>query len=290
MQNKRCFLMTLNIVVIASGCSMAQNPSLTEAYSSYHNVRSKPQVAKLAAPELKAAEDSLNKASHALSENDSDDSVDHLSYIASQRVAIAKETARWKAAELAVINAAIKRIVARRLVKTANAGVVGQQTVGYRKSVDRQAADFVVTAANQEHSQAQADQQAMQLNALNAQKTEHGFLVTLDDVVFYADKAQLQPDGMRSVRKLADFLNRYPQYKVLIKGHTENISGSDVNRELSDRRAHVVRTALNEMGVGGDRIRMHYTFSSGGNRSAVNRQLNRRVEIILSEESGSSPR
>ncbi len=114
-------------------------------------------------------------------------------------------------------------------------------------------------------------------------------MITLDDVLFRTNKALLEPSGMRNLQKLADFLNQYPQYKVLIEGYTDSIGNISVNQELSDRRAYTVRKALNDMRISGDRIRMHgyaNTFPVSANSTAASRQLNRRVEILISEENG----
>lgn len=114
MQTYRYFPVILISVAIASGCSsMPQNSTLTDAHNSYDSVRTNPEVNDLAAPELKAADESLNKADYALNEGESNDTVTHLAYIAKQQVAIAEETAKRKIAELAVANAAAKRDVIR---------------------------------------------------------------------------------------------------------------------------------------------------------------------------------
>jgi hypothetical protein len=88
MQTYRYFPMTLIAVAIVSGCSsMPQNSSLTEAHNRYNSARTHPEVTNLAALELKAADESLSKADYALSEGESDDTVDHLTYLAKQQVA-----------------------------------------------------------------------------------------------------------------------------------------------------------------------------------------------------------
>ncbi|MGZ5007566.1 MAG: DUF4398 domain-containing protein [Methylobacter sp.] len=118
--NKRFSPMILSAAVMVSACSsMPRNPSLTDAHNNYDSALRNPQVAFLAAPELKVAENALDRADQALNANESDDTVDHLAYLARQQAAIAEATAEWKQAELAVVNAAIKRILARRLIKTA---------------------------------------------------------------------------------------------------------------------------------------------------------------------------
>ncbi len=113
-------------------------------YNSYNSARTNPEVINLAALELRAADESLNKADHALSENKSDDIVDHLAYIAKQQVAIAEETAKWKTAELAVTNAAVKRDLACRLARTAEAAAAKQRAVISQQTVDRQAGELAV--------------------------------------------------------------------------------------------------------------------------------------------------
>lgn len=149
---------------------------------------------------------------------------------------------------------------------------------------------MAVAGANSERDQAIIAQQEMLLKELNAKKTERGLVITLSgDVLFRTNKAQLQAGGLRNVQKLADFLNQYPQYKVLVEGHTDSIGSNSANQALSDRRAYTVRTALNDMGISGDRIRTRGyadAYPVAGNNTAAGRQLNRRVEIILSDANG----
>lgn len=291
MQNNKYFPMTLIAVAIVSGCSsMPKNSSLTEAHNSYNNARTNPEVTNLAAVELKTADDSLNKADYALSEGESDDTVEHLAYLAKQQVAIAEETAKRKAAESAVANAAAKRNAVRLDARTAEADAAKQQAAYAQQTVDRQATELAVAGANAERDQAIIAQQEMLLKELNAKKTERGLVITLSgDVLFRTNKAQLQAGGLRNVQKLADFLNQYPQYKVLVEGHTDSIGSNSANQALSDRRAYAVRTALNDMGISGDRIRTRGyadAYPVAGNNTAAGRQLNRRVEIILSDANG----
>jgi len=83
--------------------------------------------------------------------------------------------------------------------------------------------------------------------------------------------------------------NKRQPDKVLIEGHTDNVGSNSTHQGLSDRRAYAVRTALNDMGIRSDRIRTcayadAYPFA--GNDTTAGRQLNRRVEIILSDANG----
>lgn len=262
MQNIRYFPMTLIAAAIVSGCSsMPQNQSLTEAHSQYNSARTNPEVTNLAALELKDADDTLNKADEALNKDESDDAVNQLAYIATQQVAIAQQVAKRKTAELAVTNAGAKRDATRLDARTAEAD----------------AAHALIA------------QQALELQALNAKKTERGMVITLNDVLFSTNKSQLASGGMRNVQKLADFLSQYPQQKVLVEGYTDSIGSDSFNQELSDRRAYSVRTALIDMAISSDRVATRgygEAFPVADNDTAASRQLNRRVEIILSDEDG----
>ena len=54
------------------------------------------------------------------------------------------------------------------------------------------------------------------LNTLQATQTERGMLVTLGDVLFESNHADIKPGAQGSLRKLADFLHSYPKRGVLI--------------------------------------------------------------------------
>jgi outer membrane protein OmpA-like peptidoglycan-associated protein len=289
MQKNRYFPLTLIAVAILAGCAAPKNSSLTEAHSSYDSARSNPQVTNLAALELKQAGDSLNKADDALSKRESTDTINQLAYIAKQQVAIAQETAKRKTAELAVTNASAKRDQVRLEARTAEADAAKQQVAIMQGTADQQTAALAAAGANAERDQALIAQQEMQLKDLNAKKTERGLVITLGDVLFSTNKAQLKSGGMRNVQKLADFLKQYPQHKVLVEGYTDSTGSNSLNQELSDRRANAVRTALIDMGISSDRVTTRgygEAFPVAGNDTAASRQLNRRVEIILSDENG----
>jgi len=327
MKKNLYFPMTLIAVAVLSGCATSappQNPSLTAAHSSYDSARSNPEVTNLAALELKEAGDTLTKADEAFSKGQGTATVDHLAYIANQQVGIAQETAKRKTAELAVTNAGAKRTEVRLEARTAEADAAKQKadmakqeadvakqeadaakrqvTIAKEKAelqaADLAAADAELAAVDAElaaaDAQAQRDQalieqQEQQLKELNAQKTERGLVITLGDVLFNTNKAQLKSGGMHNVQKLAAFLNQYPQHKVLVEGHTDSTGSDSYNQELSDRRANAVRMALINMGISSDRVTTHgygEAFPVGGNDTAAGRQSNRRVEIIISDSKG----
>jgi outer membrane protein OmpA-like peptidoglycan-associated protein len=156
---------------------------------------------------------------------------------------------------------------------------------------DVQAAQAEAAGAQRMAQDAQARSALLeaQLSALSAKKTARGIVITLSDVLFGTDLARLNAEGMRSVQKLVALLQDNPQRTVLVEGFTDSTGSAAHNQALSERRASAVRSALVDLGVGQERVAIHgygETLPVAANDSAANRQLNRRVEIVLSDDKG----
>ncbi|HWW73631.1 MAG TPA: OmpA family protein, partial [Duganella sp.] len=148
----------------------------------------------------------------------------------------------------------------------------------------RRQAEAATASARQEQSKSAALQQ--QLADLQAKQTDRGLVITLSDVLFNTDKADLSAEGMRTAQKMADVLLQEPQSAVLIEGFTDSTGSSAHNLELSQRRAESVRNALIGLGVKADKVATRgygEAFPVASNSDAGSRQLNRRVEIVLSQ-------
>ena len=166
-----------------------------------------------------------------------------------------------------------------QVARQAEAEAARRQAELARQSAEQQAAAY----------QARIAEQDQKLKELDARKTERGMVITLGDVLFAVNKAELSAAGMSNVQKLGGFLNQYPQRKVLIEGHTDSTGSRSINQPLSERRADAVRSALAGIGIGNDRIETRgyaETYPVASNNTSAGRQLNRRVEIILSDDSG----
>jgi len=314
MLKNRFFPLSLIAVAVLAGCSSMPNthPTLATATSNYESARSNPQVTRLAPLELHDAGNAVSRAQAALAKGDNAATVDQLAYIAKQKVAIAEAVAKQKTAEQDVANIGAERNQARLQARTAEADAA-QQTADRRaaelkterakseaartqlalsqREGDRKAAALTTAEAKAVQDQALIDQQDEQLKALHAKKTERGMVVTLGDVLFNTDKAKLSAGGIANVGKLADFMSKYPQRRVIIEGNTDSRGSERHNQALSERRADAVKNALIDMGIGSDRITARGLGESSPvatNDSAAGRQLNRRVEIIFPNGSTSA--
>lgn len=311
------FVGVLTGAVLAGCSSMPQSPTLDEAQSRYNSARANPQVSASAPLELKEAADAVMRARAAQSNGEDASVVDSLAYVAKQKVAIAEETARRKNAETMVDKAAEERTKAQLEARTQEADQAKQQAMQAQQSAEEKAAALAAAnaaaeqdkmrlaaaaAAAEEAKRQAAESQASaaqdqarlqelqaQMDELQAKKTDRGMVITLGDVLFDSGKATLKPGGLRNVQKLGAFLNKYPQRKVQIEGFTDSVGSESYNLELSRQRADAVGAALRDMGIGADRVLTRGYGESlpvASNANKAGRQLNRRVEIVLSDEAG----
>src|SRR5262249_22599864 len=75
------------------------------------------------------------------------------------------------------------------------------------------------------------------LAELNAQETERGLVLTLGDVLFEFDRADLKPGAMENLYPLVTFLRENPERRILIEGHTDSVGSESYNLDLSQQRA-----------------------------------------------------
>lgn len=146
------------------------------------------------------------------------------------------------------------------------------------------------TQRQAQSADARANQLDAQLKELNAKKTARGIVVTLGgDVLFDTNMAQLKAGGIRNVEKIAEFLKQYPERIVLVEGFTDSTGTSPHNDQLSERRAAAVRSAIVKLVANPGLVKAQgygEEYPIASNDTAVGRQLNRRVEIVVSDDTG----
>ncbi|MDZ4200832.1 MAG: OmpA family protein [Gallionella sp.] len=291
MQKNKYLPVLLIAIATMAGCSSAptKNAALADAHERYNIASANPSVTSKASLELKEAGDALVKADEAMSKGQGETTVNHLSYLASQKVGIAQETAKRKTAEETVADASQNRTQMLLKARTAEADASKQQVADLHENAKYQAEQLAIADANAASDQALIAQQERQLKELNATKTRRGLVITLGDVLFSTGKAELKPGAEQNLLKLSEFLREYPKHKVMIEGHTDSTGSESLNQSLSERRALSVKTALMNSGIAADRIMTRgygESFRVATNSSNAGRQMNRRVEIIISDDKG----
>ena len=106
------------------------------------------------------------------------------------------------------------------------------------------------------------------------------------NVQFVSGKATLSKNAVVNLDEMAAYLLKYPELKLVINGHTDNVGSAAVNQRLSERRAAAAKNYLVKKGVGADRITTAgygMTQPIVDNKTASNRALNRRTEFKISQ-------
>lgn len=266
------------------GCSSPakQNALLEQARVSYNTALSDPAVIGNAPLELQKAKAELDRADKLLKQEADVKEVEHVAYLAQQRTAIARETANVKLSEKAVEAASAERSAVLLEARTREADRALQQAG--TMTIEAEKARAEAMAAEERAKKLQA-----QISELQATKSERGLVITLGDVLFDTNKSELRSGAQFTVDKLAAFLTEYPDRKALIEGFTDSTGSVEYNQRLSERRAEAVRNALMAKGVDSSRLMTRgygVAFPVASNETAEGRQRNRRVEVIISDETG----
>lgn len=287
----------------ACGGLPPQNDQLEQARRDYRAVRSDPRAQGYAGDDLQRATDAMGRANAAWNDNANEEQVNHLAYLASQRTAIVRAALDTRVAQDTLDAAAAQRRRVQLEARTQEADTAQRNTEVARQATQSAQRDTAMaerdaaqarSAASQAQDQTRDTQERnrqleARLRELNARPTPRGLVVTLGDVLFDVDRATLRPGGQRLVQQLAAVLNEFPQRNAQIEGHTDSTGNETHNLALSSQRAEAVRTALLQQGIASGRISARgYGESTpvSSNGSAAGRQMNRRVEIVLSGDNG----
>ena len=114
-----------------------------------------------------------------------------------------------------------------------------------------------------------------------------GTIISMSDILFKVNKADLTPDLKTSLAKIAGILLVFKTSNIIVEGHTDNQGSAEYNQGLSERRAENVMNFLIEQGVGDARlsaIGFGLTKPIADNTTKEGRQKNRRVDLIVQEK------
>jgi outer membrane protein OmpA-like peptidoglycan-associated protein len=158
----------------------------------------------------------------------------------------------------------------------------------------RATAQAALDRAAGEKTQAEADkaqlraQRLVQFNAiLQTRDTARGLIVNMSDVLFDTSKYSLRPAAREKLARVAGILSGHPGLRLQVEGYTDNVGSADYNQLLSEHRAGSVRDYLTQAGIASDSVTARgfgKTQPVSSNNTSIGRQLNRRVELVISGE------
>ena len=284
MIKKSTYLISAVLIAgVMSGCKQEPTPQLKEAQAFYETTKNDTKVEENAPIALYEAKKTLKKAQMA----EDMKNMNHLAYLAKKKVEIAKEIAERKEALKKIEE--LKQIKNRVILEAREAEInrakkeIENKTKLLKSTEEKMRQEQARIKAEQE----KAKRLQQELAELHAKQTKRGLVLTLGDVLFETNKADLLPGAMRSIDKLARFLEDNPNRKVLIEGHTDSRGSDAYNLKLSQKRADAVRQALISRGILSNRIIAKgygEKYPVASNLISAGRQQNRRVEIVILDE------
>jgi outer membrane protein OmpA-like peptidoglycan-associated protein len=161
------------------------------------------------------------------------------------------------------------------------AALVEQQKAQQEAEKARQAADDAIR--QKEELRARLLRQLNQV--LETRDTSRGLVVNMPDVLFASGQYTLKPAARERLARISGILLAYPEVRLEVEGHTDDVGSDEFNRRLSEKRATTVRDYLVDAGVPGSNVSARgfgKTRPIADNSSASGRKLNRRVEMIIS--------
>ena len=109
--------------------------------------------------------------------------------------------------------------------------------------------------------------------------------VAMRAVSFDTGKSTLRQESFSILDQITQIMNRYPDYNLIIEGHTDNVGSAVNNQLLSERRAKACYDYLRDQGYVDSNRMTHTGYGESrpvaSNDSLAQRKLNRRVEFNL---------
>lgn len=215
-----------------------------------------------------------------------DEIFDHNVYLADRLIKVAEAEGLAGFAEASSQEMSRERETLLLQARTREADSALAAAEAERRAAEIARTEAQIARADADVARLELDEMRMRLLELEAVQTERGLVVTLGDVLFEVDRAELKPGSTRTLGELVNVLRENPTAMVAVEGHTDSTGTREYNLSLSQRRADSVRSFLIGQGVDASRITargLGQDYPVATNEDAAGRQQNRRVELIIQD-------
>lgn len=105
----------------------------------------------------------------------------------------------------------------------------------------------------------------------------------LEAVYFNFDKYNIKATERPKLQAAKDYLDKNPEYRLLLEGHCDWRGTSEYNLGLGDHRANEVKKYLTTLGVGPDKLETLSKGSEEAKKNADEAEMakDRRVELVV---------
>ncbi len=172
---------------------------------------------------------------------------------------------------------------------TENFRILMETAYGYlyefRGTARAEVTDFERTSTKENVDLISSQIKDMGISNVTVRQGEKGLTLSLEDIKFKPDSAELLESEKIKIEQIAQILKAYPNNDILIGGHTALAGTQEERQILSEERANAVADYLLNLGV-----RDHYHVFTQGfgatqpiapNSTEAGKAKNRRVEIII---------
>jgi outer membrane protein OmpA-like peptidoglycan-associated protein len=130
------------------------------------------------------------------------------------------------------------------------------------------------------------DKQAKELEAVaETRRTDEGIITTLkENILFPTGSYALKPTAGNAVSQISSIIKKYPEDKIVVIGHTDDVGSENFNQTLSEKRAGTVRSYMIAQGIPAASVEAVGLGESSPlvpNTNDANRAKNRRVELSI---------
>lgn len=130
-------------------------------------------------------------------------------------------------------------------------------------------------------------QKEPEVNAVKLDKKEEEILKkAFDNLEFETGKEIIKSTSLASLEELATLVQKKPEWRLMIAGHTDSQGQAAANMKLSQKRAEAVKKFLVSKGVSESKFVVKWYGSTkpiADNKTPQGRQKNRRVEMTIIE-------
>jgi outer membrane protein OmpA-like peptidoglycan-associated protein len=280
----------IGTILIVYGCSSTMPPrdaAVESARRDFLVIAQEPYIQQYAPVAYARAKESMDEMERMWRQDASEEELEHHAYLTRKHVAIAREEAGLNRAEQQIAQAGERRQGVLLEARDQEIESVRRRAQMAEEQAELMRMDAEQARAHAEQMQEQTGRLSRELSDLETQQTERGLVITLSNILFDTNQADLKPGADNTLDKIALVLQEYPDHKLMIEGFTDSVGSNDHNEALSERRAESVKEALVRRGIGPDRIETRgygERYPIATNNTPTGRQLNRRVEIIVSND------
>jgi outer membrane protein OmpA-like peptidoglycan-associated protein len=209
-----------------------------------------------------------------------------------QKALLAQQNAAEEARQRALADEQAKREAEQRA--EAERARAEADVASAKAAAEAEKAQQAAAEADRLRQQAIAQREALRAQLLQqfnsvlpTRETPRGLVVNMQDVLFDFGKYNLRDTAREALAKISGIVISHPGLNLQVEGYTDSVGSDEYNQKLSENRANTVRDYLEKQGITAQSLSAvgygkNYPVAS--NDKSAGRQLNRRVELVVSGE------